>query len=376
MPRQTIHDLKANDEVHSVFLLSAAELRQKRNGQPYWRLELRDATGKLEANIWDAPGDFSDLAAGQMVNINGRVSLFRDQLQVTVEDLSVLTDEERNSQNLNDFLPASPRPAADMLADAEDLCRAELTYTPWRNFALTVLKDEDIRERLQSAPAAKNIHHAYVGGLLEHMLSVARLCLSMADHYPELDRQTLLTAALFHDIGKLDEMEGGLSTEYTDAGRLLGHIVQGLARLEPFLADAVESGGLEPGLALHFRHLIASHHGELEFGSPRQPATAEAFILHHADNVDAKVAQWRALFSIPAGKNTEDCPPLQGLEWSPWQSTLGRSLCRPPRTPEKDDSAASQAGNEAQGTAMDPASASRQQQGSLFDAQPSGNPEN
>ena len=346
--RQTIRDLKVNDDVRSVFLIGAASLQQSRNG-PYWRLELRDATGSLEAKIWSPlSAEFSNLAPGQLVEVGGRVGLFREQPQVTVENLRPLTDAERDALNLADFMPASPRPPAQMLAEAEALCRAEFTHKPWRTFALAVLGDEAIRARLLTAPAAKSVHHAYVGGLLEHMLSVAGLCLRMADHYPELDRQTLLAAALFHDIGKLEEMNGGLTTEYTDAGRLLGHIIQGLAMLEPFLA----ASGLEPDLALHFRHLIASHHGEPEFGAPKQPATAEAFALHHADNVDAKIAQWRALF--PAGpeqssdgaaertkENGDDTanavhssPQREELEWSPWQNTLSRSLCRPVRTPE------------------------------------------
>ena len=346
--RQTIRDLKVNDDVRSVFLIGAASLQQSRNG-PYWRLELRDATGSLEAKIWSPlSAEFSNLAPGQLVEVGGRVGLFREQPQVTVENLRPLTDAERDALNLADFMPASPRPPAQMLAEAEALCRAEFTHKPWRTFALAVLGDEAIRARLLTAPAAKSVHHAYVGGLLEHMLSVAGLCLRMADHYPELDRQTLLAAALFHDIGKLEEMKVGLTTEYTDAGRLLGHIIQGLAMLEPFLA----ASGLEPDLALHFRHLIASHHGEPEFGAPKQPATAEAFALHHADNVDAKIAQWRALF--PAGpeqssdgaaertkENGDDTanavhssPQREELEWSPWQNTLSRSLCRPVRTPE------------------------------------------
>ena len=346
--RQTIRDLNVNDDVRSVFLIGADSLQQSRNG-PYWRLELRDATGSLEAKIWSPlSAEFSNLAPGQLVEVGGRVGLFREQPQVTVENLRPLTDAERDALNLADFMPASPRPPAQMLAEAEALCRAEFTHKPWRTFALAVLGDEAIRARLLTAPAAKSVHHAYAGGLLEHMLSVAGLCLRMADHYPELDRQTLLAAALFHDIGKLEEMNGGLTTEYTDAGRLLGHIIQGLAMLEPFLA----ASGLEPDLALHFRHLIASHHGEPEFGAPKQPATAEAFALHHADNVDAKIAQWRALF--PAGpeqssdgaaertkENGDDTanavhssPQREELEWSPWQNTLSRSLCRPVRTPE------------------------------------------
>ena len=213
-------------------------------------------------------------------------------------------------------------------------------HAPWKLFVRSVLEDERVRLRLPAAPAAKSVHHAYVGGLLEHMLSVAGLCLRMADHYPELDRQMLCAGALLHDIGKLEEMSGGLVNEYTDAGRFLGHIAQGLIMMEPHLA----ASGLEPALALHFRHLIASHHGEPEYGSPRQPATAEAFALHYADNIDAKLAQWRALFppreaSSPNGSGDAAGTP-GGLEWSPWQSLLGRALCRVPRTP-----AASPVGN-------------------------------
>ena len=182
--RQTIRDLKVNDDVRSVFLIGAASLQQSRNG-PYWRLELRDATGSLEAKIWSPlSAEFSNLAPGQLVEVGGRVGLFREQPQVTVENLRPLTDAERDALNLADFMPASPRPPAQMLAEAEALCRAEFTHKPWRTFALAVLGDEAIRARLLTAPAAKSVHHAYVGGLLEHMLSVAGLCLRMADHYP------------------------------------------------------------------------------------------------------------------------------------------------------------------------------------------------
>ena len=339
--RQTIDNLRANDEVHSVFLIGAASLQQSRNG-PYWRLELRDATGSVEAKIWSPLStSFTDLAAGQLVEVTARAGLFRDQLQLTVDALRSLSPGEVAAVNLADFIPASPRSPADMLAEIEELCHAELTHRPWLVFALSVLRDESIRTRLLTAPAAKSVHHAYAGGLLEHMLSVAGLCLRMADHYPELDRQTLFTAALFHDIGKLEEMSGGLVNDYTDAGLLLGHIVQGLLMVEPHLA----ASGLEPELALHFRHLIASHHGELEFGSPRQPATAEAFALHYADNADAKIAQCRALLPnptpmpAPTGDTAESAglgksEISSGMPWTPRQTLLGRSLCRPAHTPD------------------------------------------
>ena len=338
--RQCIRDLEVNGEADSVFLLGGASLQQSRNG-PYWRLELRDAGGAMEAKIWSPlSASFHDLSAGQLAHVRGRVGLFREQLQLTVEDLRVLTDEEAARVDLAEFMPASPRPVPDMMEELDAMIERELTHAPWKLFVRSVLEDERVRLRLPAAPAAKSVHHAYVGGLLEHMLSVAGLCLRMADHYPELDRQMLCAGALLHDIGKLEEMSGGLVNEYTDAGRFLGHIAQGLIMMEPHLA----ASGLEPALALHFRHLIASHHGEPEYGSPRQPATAEAFALHYADHTDAKLAQWRALFppreaSSPNGSGDAAGTP-GGLEWSPWQSLLGRALCRVPRTP-----AASPVGN-------------------------------
>ncbi len=334
--RQCIRDLAANGEADSVFLLGSASLQQSRNG-PYWRLELRDAGGTMEAKIWSPlSASFHELAAGQLVRVRGRVGLFRDQLQLTVDELRVLTEEEVTLLDLSEFMPASPRPVSDMQEELDAMIEREFTHAPWKAFIRSVLGDERVCRSLPFAPAAKSVHHAYVGGLLEHQLSVAGLCLRMADHYPELDRQLLCAAALLHDIGKLEEMSGGLVNDYTDAGRFLGHITQGLLMMEPHLV----ASGLEPELALHFRHLIASHHGELEYGSPRQPATAEAFALHYADNIDAKIAQWRGLFpprnnasEARGGRQENGQERVGGLEWSPWQNLLGRALCRVPGTP-------------------------------------------
>ena len=318
---QKISAVSAGDEIASIYIISLASLQQSRNG-PYWRLELKDAAGTMEAKVWSPLSlSFPSLAAGQMVYVEGRVSLYREQLQLTVESLRVLSDEEVAELSMEDFLVSSPRPAAEMLEDIEALCEKELTHKPWKKFMRSVLSDKRIRAQLLKAPAAKSVHHAYAGGLLEHMLSVAELCMLMAGHYPELDRQVLLAAALLHDIGKIDEMGGMLVTEYTDEGRLLGHIVQGLVMLEPYLRKA----GLEPELVMHFKHLIASHHGEPEFGAAREPATPEAFVLHYADNIDAKLVQCRGI--LPPAEEGE------GMVWSAYQTLLGRSVCRPVRTP-------------------------------------------
>lgn len=318
--RQSVKDIGSADEVRSTFLIGAAALQQSRNG-PFWRLELRDATGTVDAKIWSPLSqEFASLTPGQMVAVEGRSGVFREQVQITVERMRLLSEAEQAALDLGDFLPASPRPAQEMLDEMVALCKREFAHTPWRKFALSVFRDEAIRSLLLTTPAAKGVHHAYVGGLLEHTLSVAQLALRIADHYPELDRQTLLAGAVFHDIGKIWEFTGGLVNDYTDEGRLLGHMELALERLAPFLAKS----GLDPELIRHFKHLILSHHGTPEFGAARLPQTPEALALHYADNLDAKMAQCRSLFEGWAADQTG---------WTTYQPTLGRFLHRPAHTP-------------------------------------------
>ena len=320
--RQSVKAIGPADEVRSVFLLESAALQQSRNG-PFWRLTLRDATGSVEAKIWSPLSqEFPHLASGQILDVEGRSGLFRDQVQVTIDRMRVLTEEETATLDLGLFLPASARPAGEMWEELVALCKKEFTYAPWRKFVLSVLKDDDIRQAWCASPAAKGVHHAYVGGLLEHTLSVVGLVARLCDHYPHLDRQTLLAGALFHDVGKIWEFSGGLANDYTDEGRLLGHMELALEKLAPFL----QKSGLMPELMRHFKHLILSHHGTPEFGAARIPQTPEALLLHYADNIDAKMAQCREIFEDWDEDRTG---------WSPYQPTLNRFMHQPCRTPEE-----------------------------------------
>lgn len=330
--RQYIQDIAQNSEVSGLFLIAGATLSQSRNG-PFWRLELRDSTGSIEAKIWNPLSQaFSELAPGSIVDVEGRAALYRERLEMTINRMRLLEEAESAALDLADFLPASPRPAREMYEELLALAKKELKHKPWRKFALSVLQDEEIVPKLLAAPAAKNVHHAYAGGLLEHSLSVATLCLSFAAHYPEMDRQVLLCAAMFHDLGKIWELTGGLANDYSDMGRLIGHIELALAHLTPRL----EKAGVEPGLALHFRHILLSHHGEYEYGSPRRPKTAEAFALHYADNLDAKIAQSRSALSA-FGEDEQG--------WSAWQGTLQRVLYQPQRTPRAGEKATEETGD-------------------------------
>ena len=314
-----VKDIVPNAEAAGIFAVADAALAQSRNG-PYWRLVLADASGSVEAKIWSPlSGDFSEIAPGTLAWVEGRASLFRSALQLAVEKFRPLDAAEAASLDQTAFLPSSPYPIDGMDEELRELCLREFTHKPWRRLVFAVLDDEELGPRFRIAPAAKNVHHAYAGGLLEHTLGVFRLCRRMAAQYAELDRQTLLAGALFHDFGKIREFSGGLNNDYTGEGRLLGHLLLGVEMLGPFLVRS----RLESGLQEHLKHLILSHHGELEFGAVRQPHTPEALALHCADNLDAKLAQCRGLFTGLEG---------DGPAWTPWQPTLGRPMYRQPRT--------------------------------------------
>lgn len=314
-----VKDISPGTLAGGFFVVEKSSQNQARNG-PFWRLTLTDTTGSVEAVIWSPLSNgFSDVPEGRIVHAEGRAGQFRDQLQLVIEKMTILEEEEAGCLELGWFVRTSPVPVDAMLDDLHALCQEEFRHPGWKRFVSLALADPEIHSGLRIAPAAKGIHHAYAGGLLEHSLGVCKLCRAFADQYPQLDRQTLLAGALFHDIGKLRELAGGLATSYTDVGRLVGHIVLGVEMLAPHLA----ASGLEEGLCLHLRHLVLSHHGQPEYGTVRMPQTAEAFALHFADNLDAKMAQCReVLGELPEGQN-----------WSPWLPSLSRQLMRPEQSP-------------------------------------------
>lgn len=332
MPEKTIFvkDLAPGRAVAEVFLLTEARLAQAKNG-PFWSLVLEDATGAVEAKIWSPLAqNHPDLKPGCFARVEGQVQTYRDKSQIGVERLEVLTGDQ--IPDLCHFVATSARPPALLLADLDELLKTHVAHAPWRRFCRKVLADEAIRTRLLGAVGAKAIHHAYVGGLLEHSLAVCRVCLAACDIHPRLDRDTLLCAAAFHDLGKAWELTSAPARDYTDTGRLLGHVILGLEILEPFLKKTRD---LDPELALHFKHILVSHHGENAFGAPKRPKTPEAFVLHFADNLDAKVNQAFGAFAEEAGDG----------DWSPFQRTLDRYLFNPRRTARPVENSRDEAAN-------------------------------
>lgn len=316
-----VRDLAEGNSISEVFALSQVQRKEAKNG-PYWQLTLTDRTGSIEARIWYPQSQqYEGLQAEQFVAVTGQVASFKDQLQMNVADMAVI-DPREAGLDLTDFLPSSAVPPEELLHEMEEFLNAELTFKPWASLCRSVLRDEGIRASLLSAPGAKAIHHAYAGGLLEHTLAIMRICKALSLLYPRLDKEILLVAALFHDLGKAFELSHGISREYTDAGRLLGHIQIGLEVMEPFLRKTRD---LPEELAMHLKHLIVAHHGELAFGSPCLPQTMEAFVLHYADNLDAKINTVQGALKGPDGGE------ISG--WSDYHRPLGRYLYQPARTP-------------------------------------------
>ncbi|WP_281761995.1 3'-5' exoribonuclease YhaM family protein [Pseudodesulfovibrio nedwellii] len=318
---QYIHSLVPGQPVDDIFILASANQAQSKNG-PYWNISFQDATGTIDGKIWSPKSqEYPTLESGQMAHVRGFVESYRDKKQLKVDHMELL-EATAPGIDLADFMPTSCIPPEELMEMVEDLIAKHIKYKPWKTFCKKVLNDEEIRTRMLMAPGAKTVHHAYVGGLLEHTLQVARASMALCDVYPNLDRQTLLVGAIFHDLGKAWELSGGLTNDYTDEGRLLGHIQIGQDKLEPFLK---RSKTLEDSLKLHLKHLITSHHGEHDFGSPVRPKTPEAFVLHFADNMDAKLNIIDQAY-VDMDKT--------GQEWSPYMRFLERNVYRAPGTPD------------------------------------------
>lgn len=315
-----VRDIEPNMEISGIFIIANSAQLQGRNG-PYWRMSLMDATGSVDGKLWPPKSlDYHELPDGRPVYANGRSVLFREQLQISVEHLRYLEENEIAETDISNFMPVSARNPDEMMVELKELCREEFRHPPWRRLFNGVMNDPALEKAFRQSPAARNIHHAWIGGLLEHTLGVARLCLKLADLYPEIDRQTLLAGAIFHDLGKIREFSQGFSIDYTSEGNLEGHAWLGLEILLPH----IEKSGLEPCLADHLKHLILSHHGQPEFGATKLPQTREAFMLHFADNIDARMNQCNAIF-----KNENIAPG----QWSSWQKSLERKLYNATPTP-------------------------------------------
>lgn len=312
MKKLFVKDLEPDPSITSFFLVHEKEVRSTANGKPYLRMELGDRTGTVEARMWDqfeAPA--KDVNRDDFIKVQARVEIYRNRPQLTLQQFRVAKPEEIN---LGDFLPRTPY-------DVEELYKKILGFieemkNPWlKQLCSRILTDPKIVERFKRAPAAKSMHHAYIGGLIEHVVSLCGLARQITGHYLELDLDLLLTAALLHDVGKLDELCYERAVSYSVEGQLLGHIVMEVESVAKVM-DSIE--GFPVPLKTVVQHILISHHGEYEFGSPKLPMIREALAFHYMDDLDSKMGAIRAALAVDSGEP----------EWSAFSGALGRKFLR------------------------------------------------
>ena len=285
-----ISEWKEGDSITGFALLAKKERRQDRNGRDFIDLRLADASGSIDGKIWgDSPALNAEFEAHDFIAIKGTVKSYRDRLQVSVHNCRLATEEDKaHGFDKSRLVPSTLEDIDDLWGRLKAIYEKEITDPALRQLAADTLATHG--PALREHPAAKAIHHAYRGGLLEHVVSMAELAQQVCDHYPEVRTDLVLTGVLFHDLGKLIEIGRMPANEYTKEGRLVGHVVMGRDLLLERCAAIKE---FPVDLRIQLEHLILSHHGLLEYGSPVEPSTAEAIVLHAIDNIDAKLAQLR-----------------------------------------------------------------------------------
>jgi 3'-5' exoribonuclease len=316
MDRRFVQQLGDGDALDEVFLVTDKQLRANRNGNLYLQVELRDRTGVISARLWNAGEHlFRSFDNGDFVLAKGKVQLFQGALQVI---LSHIERSESEKVDLADFLPHTEADVGKLLEKLRGIL-LRLTHPHLRGLAECFLIDDEFLRGFAQVPAGVRNHHAYIGGLLEHVVTLLDAADRLLPLYPALDRDTVLMGIFLHDIGKVRELSYKKTFAYTDEGQLVGHLVIGVEMLNEKAAKVPDLTGepFSPELLLRLKHMILSHHGSYEFGSPKLPMTAEAIFLNCLDNLDAKVHSFTR--DIQEDRN-------QTSAWTPFNQALQRRL--------------------------------------------------
>jgi len=316
MSRRFINQLGQQEAVDEVFVASGKQLRPNRNGNLYLQVELADRTGSIGARLWNADETiYQSFNDGDYLRVQGNTQLFQGALQMIAKRVERV---EPDAVDPGDFIPEPPSGSEQYLARINELLRG-LNDPHLKTLAECFLMDEALIGQLALAPAGTKHHHARHGGLLEHVVGLMELVDRVAPQYPRIDRDLLMLGAFLHDLGKTRELSYQRGFEYTDEGQLLGHLIIVIEMLDGKLADAQRLSG-EPVPAetvLRLKHMLLSHHGEQEFGSPKVPMTLEALALHVLDLLDAK---------INAFEQVIDEDPNSDSPWTTYQPLLGRKI--------------------------------------------------
>jgi 3'-5' exoribonuclease len=316
MVKKFVNQFADGETVDEIFLASEKQLRPNRNGDLYLQLRISDRTGSLTAMMWNArQNQYDAFDNGDYVRVRGTAQFYNGGMQVIAKGVDK-ADAAKIDES--EFRTLSNLAVDKLLARASEILRS-IQNVHLRNLAECCLVDDELMRRFRAAPAGIKNHHAYRGGLLEHVLSLMENCLLIVPRYAGLDPDLLVMGAFFHDIGKIEELTYEPDLGYSDSGQLLGHVIQGIRILDEKIAETNRQSEEEfpVELADRIRHMIASHHGQYEFGSPKLPMTLEAIALHHLDDLDSKMHRAQQMISDDA--NSESA-------WTVYNPAFGRKI--------------------------------------------------
>ena len=300
-----------NKVITSTFVCIQKQVKPKKSGEPYLALTLGDRTGQIEAKMWDNVEEAIDIfEQDDFIKVKGLLNKYKNRFQITIHKVRKLGDSE---VDYSDYLPKTTKDIGELWQTLASFV-ASFQNPHLKALVEAFMSDPDIAEAYRSAPAAKTLHHAYIGGLLDHVVSLFRSCDLICRNYPQINRDLLLTGAFLHDIGKIHELTYNRSFSYTTRGQLLGHMIIELEMLQEKLRQIP---GFPEQLKVLVEHLIISHHGEYEFGSPKLPMFPEALMLHYMDDLDSKMESMRAQF---------EREPDSEEGWTGYNPSLGRPL--------------------------------------------------
>ena len=278
-----INELRDGEMVSEIYLCKNKVVAKTKAGKTYYSMQLQDKTGIIDAKIWELNNAIAHFEALDYIRVDAQVTSFNGALQLNIKRVRIADEGE---YDVADYMPCSKKNVDEMHKELTTIIESVKEEHLNKLLKMFFVEDIEFLNKFKSHSAAKSIHHGFIGGLLEHSLSVAKLCDFIAKQYPVINRDLLVTAAICHDIGKIDELSSFPENDYTDEGQLVGHIVMGTMMVN----DKINKiDGFPETLANELKHCILAHHGELEYGSPKKPALIEAVALAHADNMDAKI---------------------------------------------------------------------------------------
>ena len=308
-----IHDccIQENKVITSTFVVVSKQVKPKKSGDPYLALTLGDRTGQIEAKMWDNVEEvLNAFEQDDFLKVKGLINKYKNRFQLTIHKLRRLGESEID---YSDYLPKTTKNIDELWRTLSDYVDS-FQNLHLKHLVQAFMTDPQIAEAYRNAPAAKTLHHAYIGGLLDHVVSLFRSCDLICRNYPHVDRDLVLAGAFFHDIGKIHELTYNRSFSYTTRGQLLGHMIIELEMLQAKLVGMPDFPDEHKTL---LEHLIISHHGEYEFGSPKLPMFPEALLLHYMDDLDSKMESMRALFERESDVENP---------WTSYSPSLGRPL--------------------------------------------------